>query len=372
MIASFILLTLTLIYSGFIFWCLKGWKKNSVPNQRLNTNAHTIDIVIAIRNEARSIYHLLEQLSLQTYIKSNFRVVVVDDHSSDNSAGIVADFFKTHPAVSGLLLHAEGNGKKSAMAQAIRLSNAELILTTDGDCNVGENWLRSMVEPFSDPKISFVAGPVILTGGKSLISLLQRMEMIGLTGIAGASIQNHRAMMCNGANLCFRKSSYEKVQGYSGSAFASGDDTQLMRKFNSEDPGQLTFVRSVSALVKSHSERSLGSFWQQRRRWATKIPFTLSFFTVFIAIVSWLVHSGLLVGLILSFFYQEVVLLFLLSFAIKFCAEIMFLKKVGNDLDQKTNSVVIFLIQPFYWVYITLVGIAVPFATYEWKGRKLK
>lgn len=372
MTASLVLLFFTVIYSCFLLWCLCGWKNNRMPVHRTNLSALTVDVIIAIRNEERSILQLLELLSDQSYVKSNYRVIVVDDHSTDNSAIIVNDFFKKHLSLNGVLLSAESVGKKAAMSQAIRHSSAELILTTDGDCIIGKNWIRSMVEPFSDQKISFVAGPVLLTGGNGLISLLQRMEMIGLTGIAGASILKHRAMMCNGANLCFRKSAYEKVQGYSGSSFASGDDTQLMRKFHTEDPQQLTFVRSVSALVKSNPEKSLGSFWQQRRRWATKIPFTLSFFTVFIAIVSWLVHAGLLVGMLLAFFYPESILLFSFAVVIKFIAEILFLKKVGHDLEQRTNSLVIFLIQPFYWIYITLVGLAVPFATYEWKGRKMK
>jgi cellulose synthase/poly-beta-1,6-N-acetylglucosamine synthase-like glycosyltransferase len=294
MILSVSILVMTLIYCGFIFWCIKGWNKNGSQTRRSNISRQTIDVIIAIRNEERSILRLLELLSVQSYVKSNFRIVVVDDNSSDNSAGIVNDFFRKHSAINGVLFNAEGEGKKAAMAQAISSSDAELILTTDGDCLVGENWIRAMVEPFSDPEISFVAGPVLLTGGGGLISIMQRMEMIGLTGIAGASILNHRAMMCNGANLCFRKSAYDKVKGYSGSAFASGDDTQLMRKLHSENPKQLTFVKSRSALVKSHSQSSLGSFWQQRRRWATKIPFTLSFFTVFIAVISWFVHAGLL------------------------------------------------------------------------------
>ncbi len=372
MIVSLVLLVITIIYSAFIFWCMKGWKKNASHGRRSNISGRTIDVIIAIRNEEYTILRLLEQISVQSYVKSNFKIVVVDDHSTDNSSGIVNDFFKSHSDINGILLNAEGTGKKAAMAQAIRQSEAEFILTTDGDCIVGENWIRSMCEPFSDPEISFVAGPVLLTGGSGLISILQRMEMIGLTGIAGASILNHRAMMCNGANLCFRKSAYDKVQGYTGSSFASGDDTQLMRKFHSENPKQLTFVKSVSAIVKSHSEKSIGSFWQQRRRWATKIPFTLSFFTVFIAVISWFVHAGLLAGLIASFFYPKLKLIFISAILIKISVELFFLKKVGRDLGQKTFSPLIILIQPYYWLYITLVGLAVPFATYKWKGRRVR
>ena len=296
---------ITLIYSAFIFWCLNGWNKNTEILEKPNIKTLSVDVVVAIRNEERTILQLLQTLLAQTYKKANYKIVIIDDHSTDKSSTVVMKFINDHPEFNLQLIVAEGHGKKLAIAQAIRLSTAEIILTTDGDCTVSENWIRSMVAPFVKNEISFVAGPVLLAGKTSVISLLQQMEMIGLTGIAGASISNKKAMICNGANLCFRRSAYEKVQGYAGSSFASGDDTQLMRKFHSENPDQLAFVKSKSALVVSESETKLNSFWQQRRRWATKIPFTLSFFTVFIAIISWLTHAGLLVGLVLCFFNTD-------------------------------------------------------------------
>jgi len=372
MIASCSILALTIIYAGFILWCHRGWKSIEVANKKANSKLLNVDVVVAIRNEEDAIQNLLEALVLQNYSKSNFRIVVIDDHSTDNSVNTTTDFLSRHPEISSLVLIGEGEGKKAALAQAINHSVADLILTTDADCLVQDGWIRSMAEPFSRPEISFVAGPVVLSGGKGLFSLLQKMEMIGLTGIAGASISNRRAMMCNGANLCYRKSAYDAVQGYLGSEFASGDDTQLMRKIHSEDPRKLLFVKSKSAIVKSRSLSNLKSFWQQRRRWATKIPFTLSFFTVFIAVVSWLVHAGLFLLVIALVFYPENTPLFLAAIIIKMTSELLFLKNVGKDLDQQIQSFLVVLIQPLYWLYISLIGLAVPFSSYEWKGRKVK
>ena len=372
MIASLLLLALTIFYSGFILWCNRGWKAIEVSNKKSNSQSLNVDVVIAVRNEAQVILNLLEKLVSQNYSKRNFRVVVVDDHSTDNSFQIVSEFLSHHPEINSVILHADGEGKKSAIAQAIKISSADLILTADGDCIVSGGWIKSMAEPFSNNEISFVAGPVVLSGGNGVFSLLQKMEMIGLTGIAGASILNRKAMMCNGANLCYRKRAYDAVQGYLGSSFASGDDTQLMRKMHSENPAQLTFTKSKNSIVISHSLSNLKSFWQQRRRWATKIPFTLSFFTVCIAVVSWLVHAGLFFEMILLCFYPKIVPIFLSTFIIKLIAELVFLKKVGSDLNQSIFPIAIIFIQPLYWLYITLIGLAVPFSSYEWKGRKVK
>ena len=372
MILAFLTLALCVVYSGFILWCNRGWKGILKTIKKLNSAFITVDVIIAFRNEEQTIETLLEALANQNYSKNNYKVVLIDDHSDDHTCDLVIEFLANHPTLKSLLLKSEGHGKKSALAQAISCSEAEIILTTDADCIVGESWIKTMIEPFSGGEISFVAGPVVLSGGKGLFALLQKMEMIGLTGIAGASIANHRAMMCNGANLCYRRSVYNLVSGYRGSEFASGDDTQLMRKIYSEDPKQLAFIKDKNALVVSNAHSRLSDFWQQRRRWATKIPFTLSFFTVFIAIIAWFVHAALLLSFVTVWFFPENAVVFFASTLIKITVELLFLKKVSHDLAQKINPVSIILMQPVYWLYISLIGITVPFAGYRWKGRQVR
>ena len=62
MIVSLVLLVITIIYSAFIFWCMKGWKKNASHGRRSNISGRTIDVIIAIRNEEYTILRLLEQI----------------------------------------------------------------------------------------------------------------------------------------------------------------------------------------------------------------------------------------------------------------------------------------------------------------------
>jgi hypothetical protein len=76
--------------------------------------------------------------------------------------------------------------------------------------------------------------------------------------------------------------------------------------------------------------------------------------------------------LIAAFFYPKVTLIFISAILVKIVVELFFLKKVGRDLGQKAFSPLIILIQPYYWLYVTLVGLAVPFAKYKWKGRRVR
>jgi cellulose synthase/poly-beta-1,6-N-acetylglucosamine synthase-like glycosyltransferase len=370
MILSVVIVVLCCLYALFILWCRYGWTKARKPAHH-NSLIHSVAVIVAVRNEEATIDRLLDSLSAQQFPKKNFEIIIVDDHSVDHTAEKVNSFIERNNALNIRLLKSEGVGKKMAIDQGIRQSQSELVLTTDADCFMGKEWIGRMTHPFSDDKIQFVAGPVVLTGATTLFTLIQKIEMIGLVGITGGSMNLQRPMMCNGANLCYRRAAYLEVNGFDGNAFASGDDTQLMKKLSAKDPSSLYYLNDLSALVKSDVQRTFTGFWQQRRRWATKIPLTLSFFTVTIAILAWLVHAGLVISLISLLFNDHELPFLIASFLIKSVPEIIFLNKVSTDFQLRQRTIVVLLAQPFYWLYITLIGAAVPFSKYEWKGRKV-
>ncbi len=371
MIYALLLLALCALYISFLFWCLKGWKtiKN---NTSVNILLPTVTVIVACRNEERTIIQLLKTLEFQNYSKEKLNLVIVDDHSDDTTVQVLNDYFAINPTSRIQLVSAAGTGKKEAINQAVNSSTSEIILTIDADCIVGKDWVLTMVKPFANPSVEMVAGPVLLTGKKSWLGVLQQLEMIGLTGISGGAMNNGRAMMCNGANLSYRRSSYLRVNGFSGNTFASGDDTQLMQKLAGNNPASLFYQNVPSAIVRSEIQNSIHLFWHQRRRWATKIPFTLSFFTVLMSILAWFVHVGLFIQMLSLLICPKNYLIFLASVFIKASGESLFLKKVGKGLGVKLNLLLIFIIQPLYWIYITIIGAAVPFSNYQWKGRKVK
>lgn len=368
---SFILIILCCGYATFLWWCKKGWMK--IKKYRAdNINFPFISVIVAIRNEEQFIEELLKCLIDQNYPSRSFEIVIVDDHSDDRSFNLVEQFISDHHDTNIKIIHARGEGKKSAIDQAIKESMGDLILTTDADCRMGKEWMIAMSHPLFDEKISFVAGPVVLKGRSSVFSLLQKFEMLGLMGIGGGAMTQRKPMMCNGANLCYRKSTYFEIEGFAGTKFASGDDTQLMRKLSLLKPNSLCFVKEPFAIVFTKPQISLSDFWFQRRRWSSKIPFTLSFLTVSVAALAWFVHVGLLIHLIGLLFYPQLFLLFLTALIIKISAELIFIRRIGLDLKEKSSFLLIVIAQPIYWLYISVIGAIVPIANYKWKGRKVK
>src|ERR1700694_1526280 len=80
-----------LLYAGLIFYYHKGWTAARVSPQGSATEA-TLSVIIPARNEEKNIAALLQALARQSLPGSLFEVIVVDDHSTDGTAGAVRGY----------------------------------------------------------------------------------------------------------------------------------------------------------------------------------------------------------------------------------------------------------------------------------------
>ncbi len=89
-----ILFLFLLIYAVLIIYYRQSWIK--IPNFKLavpNFKTQTkISIIIPARNEEQNITNCLISIINQSYPKELIEVLVVDDHSTDNTAAIVLSY----------------------------------------------------------------------------------------------------------------------------------------------------------------------------------------------------------------------------------------------------------------------------------------
>ena len=372
MIFNIISICLVFVYVFFLFWCLYNWLR--IENKsltKLKVENIRVAVIIPARNEAENIPILLQSLMLQNYPAENFQIIISDDHSTDKTIEVSELFFQKNNIQNGTCLRCPQKSKKEAITFAVRNANAELIITTDADTFMGNDWLSAMVHEYVTTRAHLICGPVKLSGGRNYFGKLQATEFAGLSGISASTIFAGLPMFCNGANLAFSKKIFEEVNGYEKSLSYSGDDTQLMLKIHKMYPGKISYLKDSRAIVHTKVLTLKSELLQQRKRWASKIPLTLSSFTVLTAVLVWFVHAALLIQLFLSILHFNFLFLFLL-FAMVVISEIIFLRKVGKYFDQKNHSWLILLAQPIYCFYIVYIGLVAPFGTYHWKGRNLR
>ncbi len=182
-----------------------------------------------------------------------------------------------------------------------------------------------------------------------------------------------RPTLCNGANLCYEKAVFGEVGGFAGNHhLASGDDEFLMHKVAARFPGEVRFLKSEDALVRTAAHESLRAFYRQRRRWASKWRHYRDWRVSALAVTVFGLNLTPLLGLVAWATGGISGTVFLLSLALKFSAEARFLADVLVFLNHPRARRWVPFTQLVYPFYVTFFGLAAQGKGYWWKGRKLQ
>jgi len=357
------------IYFLFLILLLIGWN-TSTTTERKESSAHFLSIIIPFRNEEVNLFALVESLLKLDYPKEKFEVLLINDHSTDDSLNRARQLSDNYPNIK--IVTPPSNGKKNAIAYGVEISNGEIIVTTDADCEVPKEWLASINNQFQNRSICMVVGAVRVKSDNSFFSKLQAMEFSSLIGSAASSLSLGFPTMANGANLSYRKHAFVQVNGYDGNTqIASGDDEFLMRKVIKEfGVPSLKFLKDSNAVVTTGAQKSIADFLIQRIRWAGKWRHNSDFIIVVLSIFILLFQTTCLAALGSLFFVQTNSLMLVLIIA-KIFLEGLFLFFVSRFLKQKFYSHAFFLLQILYPVYVIVVGILSNLVRVSWKGRSI-
>lgn len=355
---------------GIYFLCISlfaiGWFRLKISNNVSLKKPIPISVIVACRNEEHNITNLLESLNKQDYSEIHTQIIIINDHSTDNTLTIVSDYVKNLANFTLLNLTNDKSGKKEALAFGIKHANSEIILTTDADCSMHTGWISSMVSYYQHYKPKVLSGPVVIHE-KNLFENFQALEFLSLIGSGAGAIGINRAIMCNGANLLFEKSMYfeSNLKYY----LASGDDIFLMLHAKSKKRNSIQFNKSKKAIVKTNACNSFKDFINQRIRWASKSKAYSDFDIIFTAILVSLTNLFLASILLYTIFENSFFYLYLLLFISKSFADIILIFPVANFFD-KTKILWLFvplqIIYPFYILFTANWGLL---GKFNWKGR---
>lgn len=341
-----------------------------------------LSIIVTARNEEKNLFRCLSSILKLNYPIDKFEIIIVDDHSSDKTAEI-ANAFKYEFQQFHLISLKDGNKndplispKRRALEAGILISKGEIILLTDADCEVPDQWARSISTLFIKKNIVFVGGPVLIDmENQNILSIFQALDMIGMMIITGAGYYNGNQLLANGANMAFSKKAFLETGGFSNfPAKASGDDMFLLHKLNDKYPGSIQFLKTLKGAVKTRPTETLGAFIQQRIRWASKNRnyknqnISISLLLIF------LLSSLIIFLLILSFINFKLFFpFFIVLYLSKFLGDYLLQKEAISYFKEKKLSNYIFICQNIHTLYIFFIGIAGNILPrYQWKGRIVK
>ncbi len=234
-------------------------------------------ILIPARNEAENIRTILSSIHALDYPQDKYEVIVIDDHSIDQTYQLACQYKKTMPELQVIRVNERQRGvssKKNALITGIMHAQYEIIATTDADCVVPPAWLSTINREFM-PHVGAVYSLCYLDKIKdTFFNKFQSFDFLSLfsIGIAATGWGWHFAV--SGSNFFYRKKTYTEAGGYGSiSHIVAGDDDLFAQRIATKTNWKISYCHAPAAYVYSKPPQSINGFFKQKKRWASKIRY---------------------------------------------------------------------------------------------------
>jgi GT2 family glycosyltransferase len=211
-------------------------------------------VVVPARDASRALPRLLASLEGQTLARESFEVVVVDNASTDDTAGVAAR--------AGARVVREGQPSRSRARNAgVAAAGADRIAFVDAECEADPGWLSALVGCLDGSPL--VAGPVRL-GLPERPGLLERFDALWRF-----HQREHveRDGWAASANLGIRRDAFEAIGGFDPAYRHIGEDVDLCLRAGAAG-FQIAFC--ADAWVTHPAEGSFGALLRRgyRQGWS--------------------------------------------------------------------------------------------------------
>lgn len=325
-------------------------------------NIVKVSVLIAARNEEKNIVKLLQSLYNQNFPKEFYEVIIVDDHSEDNTRKFIEDFINNNKDINIKLLKAVSEGKKKAISQALHNAENELIMVTDADCELNSTWIDNVVAFYQENNCKMILSPVLLSPAYNLFEKIQVLEHLSLIASTAGSASIGCPVMCNGANMAYeREAALEVEKLRKDFNIASGDDMFLLEQFvKIYGHKNVKFLLNKSAIVKTKTCRTIKEFFRQRRRWVSKSKSYTNCKIILTALVVLFFNLSIVSLFLSAFFIPALWSLYVLLTLLKFFIDFPILKSITNFMNQDKIlkwTLPLEFIYPFYVVFTAISGL---------------
>jgi cellulose synthase/poly-beta-1,6-N-acetylglucosamine synthase-like glycosyltransferase/peptidoglycan/xylan/chitin deacetylase (PgdA/CDA1 family) len=220
-----------------------------------------VSILIAAFNEEKVIEASLRSL-LKTDYAGELEIVVIDDGSTDGTAGVLQALAAEEPRIRWA--SQPNGGKSSALNRGLRIASHEWLISMDADTRFAPDTIGKLVAPMQDPQVAAVAGTIRVGNIFSWLGHIQALEYIcGFHLDRRAYDELDCVTVIPGAASALRKSAVLKAGGFSADTLA--EDTDLTLQFH-QDGYKLRYAADAVAWTEAPS--NVQSLLKQRVRWA--------------------------------------------------------------------------------------------------------
>ena len=358
------------IYAPYFFWAdrtHKSFRKKMKGSIKSEGEIHQpVSIIIPFRNENGTIQKLINQLLIQISCFAKCEVILVNDHSTDGGEAALEGLISSKN-INFHLIHAQKNGKKSAITEGIQLAKNEWIVTLDADVSLPDLWMSSITKTCENAPTDMVILPVDIFPFPKFYQKIEALEFTVLQGITFGYAQKQKPILANGAHLAFKKKAFFDFSGYySHEHMASGDDVFFMEQLNLSEFHSVGYSYCHDMSVSTEPSSSFMQLLNQKIRWGSK---TFKFKSNDVKRIGVMVLAANLA--LFPLLYSGNWRIFALGFFIKSACDLYLVLFPLTARSRKTLLKYIPHFMVVYPFYITFVCLATLFLKPKWKGRKI-
>lgn len=294
---------IAVFFAGFpALLYLRNQKLFREPQATPRSERPQISVLIPARNEARSIREAVEQILASKDVE--LEVIVLDDHSTDETFAIVEELSKHDSRVQihkAPELPAGWCGKQHACFVLAGLARYPLITFLDADVRLKPDALIRMIGFLSESKASLVSGFPYQETGTFLEKLL--IPLINWLLLCYLPLAPMRRLLIPGLGagcgqwFLTSKTAYESMGGHATIKESLHDGVTLPRAFRKH--GMMTDICDASNLATCRMYRSAGQVWRglaKNAREGLAAPILIWVWTVLLFAGHLLPWIGLVVG----------------------------------------------------------------------------
>jgi cellulose synthase/poly-beta-1,6-N-acetylglucosamine synthase-like glycosyltransferase/peptidoglycan/xylan/chitin deacetylase (PgdA/CDA1 family) len=219
----------------------------------------SLAIVIPAYNEERVICASIRALLASPLRK--FRIIVVDDGSTDKTVAVVrTEFGHTRRVV---VVTKKNEGKWSALNHALANTDAQILVTLDADTLFQPHAIPLLVRHFADPTVAAVAGAASVGNTVNLLTRLQAVEYV-----TNQNLDRRALELVNGITVvpgsigAWRREALLSIGGFHADTLAEDADATIRL-----ERAGWRVLYEPRAVARTEAPETVAAFLKQRLRW---------------------------------------------------------------------------------------------------------
>jgi len=186
----------------------------------------TVSVIVPVLNARDTIVDLLDSLMRVDYDRDKLEIVIVDGGSTDGTQ----DLIRSYPV---RMIVERRRGLNLARNTGLKNSSGEIVLFTDSDCVVSEDWVKKIVRNFMDSNVGCVGGTVLRYDDSLLSRYADESVMPVLRRFRKRKVLENVMPPLDypaGCNMAFRREVFDKAGEFNEEIHYGFDEDELVER----------------------------------------------------------------------------------------------------------------------------------------------